>query len=141
MPHPAPGHTTPLRHLSRTAIAWVTVFAGGLVGSAARSGISLAVPTPAGTFPWATMAINLAGSFLIGLFLARWDRSAARNRSLRFWAIGAIGAFTTFSAFSLEVVQLLEARQPVMAAGYLVASVVGGLVLAAMGLRLGSVQR
>jgi fluoride exporter len=123
------------------AAAWLTVFTGGLVGSAMRSGISLALPTPAGTFPTATLAVNLVGSLLIGLFLARWERSAARNRSLRFWAIGALGSFTTFSAFSLETVQLMDAHEPVMAVGYLVGSVAGGLILAVVGLRLGSVQR
>ncbi len=106
-----------------------------------RSGISFVLPTPVGTFPVVTLTINLVGSLLIGLFLARWDRSAARDWSLRFWAIGALGSFTTFSTFSLEAVQLLEAQKPVMAAGYLVGSVAGGLMLAVAGLRLGSVQR
>ena len=138
MPDPASGHTTPSRW---TASAWLTVFAGGLVGSAIRSGISLTIPAPAGTFPGATLTVNLVGSLLIGLFLALWDRSAARSRSLRFWAIGVLGSFTTFSTFSLEVVQLLDAQQPVMAGGYLIGSVAGGLVLAVVGLRLGSVQR
>lgn len=141
MPHPASDHTTPLRPPRWTTTAWLTVFAGGLVGSATRSGISLAFPAPAGTFPAATLTVNLVGSLLIGLFLARWDRSAARAWSLRFWAIGVLGSFTTFSTFSLEAVQLLEAQRPVMALVYLVGSVAGGLVLAVVGLRLGSVQR
>jgi CrcB protein len=94
-----------------------------------------------GTFPAATLTVNLVGSLLIGLFLARWDRSAARAWSLRFWAIGVLGSFTTFSTFSLETAQLLEAQRPVMALVYLVGSVAGGLVLAVVGLRLGSVLR
>jgi CrcB protein len=116
----------------------MAVLGGGLVGSAARTLIGNVLPTTPGAFPVATLMMNLIGSLFLGVYLARRERAATVRWSLQFWAIGVLGSFTTFSAFSLDVVHLLDANRPTPALGYVTASVIGGLLLALTGQRLGS---
>lgn len=97
--------------------------------------------TPPRGFPVATLVINLIGSLLLGFYLARRQRSLAGRISVPFWGIGVFGSFTTFSAFSVEVVQLLGHRQVGLAFGYVVASVVGGMLAALVGQWTGSALR
>jgi fluoride exporter len=114
---------------------WMAVMAGGLVGSCARLGVAELLG--ATTFPWAAVAVNLGGSFLLGLYLARRERAV--ESSIPFWAIGVFGSFTTFSVFSLDVVRLLDGGRPALAGGYVAASLIGGLAFALLGERVGSV--
>jgi len=111
------------------------------VGSAAREGIGLWFPTPIGGFPSGVLIVNIVGSFLLGVFLARRERAAAGRWSLQFWAIGVLGSFTTFSTFSVDVVHLVTDDRLFAAGGYVVASVIGGLVAALLGQRAGSIIR
>lgn len=90
-------------------------------------------------FPYPALVVNLIGSFLLGLYLARRQRAVTGESSVPFWAIGVLGSFTTFSAFSLDVVQLLDSGRLIAAAGYVAVSVVGGIALALVGERLGAV--
>jgi fluoride exporter len=110
------------------------------VGSAARAGVGLWLPDSQGTFPVGILVVNLLGSFLLGLYLARREAAITARWWLQFWAIGALGSFTTFSAFSLDMVYLLEAGRPLAAGGYVTASIVGGLYLALVGQRVGEVR-
>jgi len=83
------------------------VAVGGALGSVARSLASWAIPP--GRLPWATIAINIAGSFLIGWLMARWspvDETSVRFHS--FWVVGVCGGFTTFSAFSWQTFDQLQ---------------------------------
>jgi CrcB protein len=114
---------------------------GGLLGSAARGAVGLAVPAASGDFPVATLIVNLAGSFLLGFYLARRQRAVSGRWSLRFWAIGVLGSFTTFSAFSLEVLQLIDIERFSTVVGYVLASTLGGLTVALLGDRVGAVVR
>ncbi len=123
-----------------TAGPWGAVVAGGLVGSAARAGLSQSLPATSGSFPTATLIVNLTGALLLGLYLARRERATTARWSLQFWAVGVFGSFTTFSALSIEVVHLLEGGRPLVAGGYVLASIVGGLGLALAGQRVGSVM-
>ena len=78
---------------------------GGFLGSAARYGIGMAlVRASAGvTFPLTTLAVNVTGSFLIGLLLA----GVRMTDDVRvFLVIGVLGGFTTFSSFSMDTLQL-----------------------------------
>jgi len=117
--------------------ALVAVVGGGLIGSAARAIVGFWLPTPTGHFPTGIFVINITGSFLIGLYLARRERAAVARLSLPFWAIGVLGSFTTFSAFSLDVLRLLTEGQTPTAVVYVVSSTVGGLVAALLGQRVG----
>jgi len=117
------------------------VFAGGLFGSVARTGIGYWLPTSPGGFPFAILGTNLVGSFLLGFYLARREQGVSARWSLQFWGIGMLGSFTTFSAFSLDVVHLVQDQRALTAVLYVFASLVAGLGLALVGERAGRVLR
>ncbi|UIP06570.1 fluoride efflux transporter CrcB [Erythrobacter sp. SDW2] len=76
-------------------------------------------------FPWATLAVNAAGSLLMGL-LAGWlvKTSPAGSEQMRLLiGTGILGGFTTFSAFSLELAMLIERGQFAIAGLYAILSV------------------
>jgi CrcB protein len=84
--------------------------AGGFLGSiaryAAQQSISRMLPV---IFPYGTMAVNIAGSLLIGIIYALSDRTSVISPEWRFFlATGFCGGFTTFSAFSFEAYALLR---------------------------------
>lgn len=114
-----------------------SVLGGGLLGSAARLAVAELVGSSASGFPWATLAVNLAGAALAGFYLARRQRAVSLRWSLRFWAIGALGSFTTFSGFSVDVVRLTDGGRGWVALGYVLASMLGGVLAALMGDGLG----
>lgn len=117
------------------------VAAGGLVGSVGRAGVGLLVAGSGEGFPFSILIVNLLGSLLLGVYLARRERSVVTHQSLRFWAIGVLGSFTTFSTFSVDLVRLLDGGHVLTAAIYLMASLLGGLGLAFLGLRIGGLSR
>lgn len=88
-------------------LLWVGI--GGFVGSAARYGTAAAIALlsaeRAGRFPWATLTVNLAGSFLIGVLLRYVEHHSPAYLA---GVVGFCGGFTTFSTFSLETVRLLR---------------------------------
>ena len=101
----------------------------GAVGALARYGIGVAAgPQP---YPWATLGINVAGSFLLGGLLTVAPR-LPEPLSVAL-AVGLLGAFTTFSTFSAETLVLLRTGHIVAAMSYATASVVLGLAGAAFG--------
>jgi len=103
---------------------------GGAIGSAARYLTNVAAARLLGPgFPWGTVAVNVAGSFLMGvLVVALAHRDATRLAP--FLMTGILGGFTTFSAFSLDAVALWERGQTTAAAAYVAGSVL--LSLAAL---------
>lgn len=86
------------------------VAVGGALGSALRYLVSLAAVTWLGPgFPWGTLAVNLAGSFLIGLVHQLASDGLVLGEDARlFLATGVMGGLTTYSAFSYETVRLLQ---------------------------------
>jgi fluoride exporter len=111
--------------------------AGGALGAGARFLISQAFASPAlvrgvTVFPWPTFAINVAGSFLMGLAVVIIAERFGNDPETRtFFMTGILGGFTTFSAFSLEAFDLFVSRTPRAAAAYVIGSVVvsiGGLI-------------
>jgi len=114
------------------------VAVGGMIGASARYGLARALPVRPGELPWATLWTNLTGSFLLGLVLAVLAlRLPDQPYARRFLAGGVLGAFTTMSTFQVETALLLRDGRPATAAGYVAASVTGGLLLAAAGLAVG----
>ena len=114
----------------------LAVLVGGLAGTGLRLGIDSLLPhTSPGTFPLSTLLINVTGSFVLALLVARaWPTAPGW---LRFGlGTGLLGSFTTFSALIVSLVQL-SFEFPAIAVLYLGASLVLGLGAAWIGLRLG----
>lgn len=110
---------------------WVGV-AGG-VGAMARFGIArYAQSVGWAAFPFATLLVNVLGSFLIGYFAIVLQQKWGLSDSLKVALIsGFLGGFTTFSAFSLETIQLIEQGALMKSFFYIAATLV--LCLAACG--------
>ncbi|RUX26993.1 fluoride efflux transporter CrcB [Mesorhizobium sp. M7A.F.Ca.US.011.01.1.1] len=87
-------------------------------------------------YPWGTMAINVIGSFAMGLFIASMMRRGGSNEVRLFVATGILGGFTTFSAFSLDFATLWERGATLPALAYALASVVGAIIALFLGLWL-----
>ena len=83
---------------------------GGSIGAALRYSISLLLLTnDTAGFPFATVAVNLAGCFLLGMLSSGFELKITANPDyLSALKTGLIGSFTTFSTFSVEVMQLLQ---------------------------------
>ena len=112
------------------AILYACVGAGGVLGSVARYLVALLIP-PASGFPFATLFVNVTGSFIIGFYsaLAGPDgRLLAGTRQRQFVMTGFCGGYTTFSAFSLETFRLLHGGMTRMALSYIAVSVVTWLL-------------
>ncbi|GAA4029755.1 fluoride efflux transporter CrcB [Sphingomonas rosea] len=89
-------------------------------------------------FPVATLTVNVVGSLVMGLLAGLFAESAPVSQQVRlFLTTGVLGGFTTFSAFSLDALTLWERGQPLVAAGYVVGSVVLSLGAVALGYALG----
>jgi CrcB protein len=108
------------------------VAVGGAIGSVLRYYISqwaLRLMGPA--FPWGTLAVNVVGCFVIGVFAELIARQFNASVELRLLLItGFLGGFTTFSAFSLDAISLFERGEAVAGGIYIAASV--GLSMAAV---------
>ena len=124
------------------AYLWIAI--GGALGSMSRYWINGFVSEKIGaSFPWGTLVINIAGSFVIGLVGAiaspegRLD-SQTRQFATQFLMIGVCGGYTTFSSFSLQTLNLMYDREWLYAGGNIVLSVVLCLVAVWLGWQLGS---
>lgn len=106
---------------------------GGVLGVLARYGIGR-LTLHHEQLLWSTVAINIVGSFLLGLLVAEHWFSRDLREAI---GVGFLGGFTTFSTFSVQAVLEVEAGEPGRAAWYVAASVVGGLAAGAAGYALG----
>ena len=89
---------------------YVLVALGGALGSMARYGAAAWVNRLARSpFPWGTLAVNIAGSFLIGLVMVLLLKTGEWRENFRLLLVtGIMGGFTTFSSFSWETWMLFE---------------------------------
>ena len=112
--------------------------AGGAIGAGACSLVNAGCVRCFGpAFPWATVGINVAGSFLMGIvaeFVAR--RLGGSIEARTFLATGILGGFTTFSAFSLDFAGLMGHREVGLALAYVAASVILSIAALYLGLAL-----
>ena len=128
-------------------ISLTLVFLGGGLGSVGRYLIAgLDHHLNRGPFPFGTLAVNLLGCGLIGLAFA-WiqggrvpetNQASDREAWRLFLMIGVLGGFTTFSSFGLEAVRLLQDGHHARAIVYVLASNLGGVLLAWGGFSAGS---
>ncbi|MDT3357165.1 MAG: fluoride efflux transporter CrcB [Bacteroidota bacterium] len=112
----------------------VAVGAGSFIGGSARYLVSLMMKSVGKGFPWATLIVNLAGCFLIGLLWGVFSRSSSEGSNWAlFLTVGLCGGFTTFSTFSKEALMMLQSGNIWFFAGYIALSVVAGVALVAAG--------
>ena len=105
------------------------VGAGGALGSIARYAVSMLFAHYAICSHWATMLVNIIGSFLIGLLIPLLS-----NGAHLFAVVGFCGGFTTFSTFSSQAVQLFQQGERLTAAAYVAASVVVSILMVLLGM-------
>jgi CrcB protein len=119
---------------------WVVIAIAGAIGAPLRYVIDGAVSNRAQTtFPFGTLAVNVSGSFILGLItgLVLYHAFPADGRLIV--GVGLIGAYTTFSTFSFETASLIERHEMRLAALNIGGSVVIGAVAAAAGLALAAI--
>lgn len=112
------------------------VGAGGAAGSMARYWVWQVVAPRSGGFPWATMVVNLTGSFLLG-FLAG-ILAGRLDPTVRFAVFfGVLGGYTTFSTLTVDTVELLRVGEAASAAANVAISLIAGLAAAWAGVLAG----
>ncbi len=109
-------------------VALPVVAFGGALGGLGRYGLAELAGSTAGT-----LAVNLLGCLLLGVLVGARPGDALLRLGL---GTGVLGGFTTMSTFAVDTLAL----PAVGAVGYVLASVVGGLLLARAGLRLGHAE-
>ena len=116
---------------------WICL--GGAVGTGARyllSGWLLRTAGPG--FPWGTLAVNVLGSFLLGLIMQVAVATDLLPPTLRLTlTTGVMGGFTTYSTFNYETLQYLQQNDWLMGALNLAVTVVACLAAGALGLLAG----
>jgi CrcB protein len=115
------------------------VMAGGAIGAGARHLLGSWLLQRFGDgLPWGTLAVNLGGSLLAGFLLVWLEGRGTLAAPLRgFLIVGVLGGLTTYSALMLECLLYAKSGRGGALAGYLVLTLVGGLLLVWLGARLG----
>lgn len=135
-----PGPREP-RRPSLLALAGLVAL-GGALGTTARALLEHTWPAPAGSWPWTTFVINVAGSFVLGVLLEALRRVGPDDgwrRAVRLGCgTGVLGGFTTYSTFAVEVERLASGGDLGLGAAYAVGSVVLGIAAAVGGIAAAS---
>lgn len=107
-------------------MAYVIVFLGAGIGGALRHGVNQFAAHLLGiAFPFGTLTVNVAGSFLMGVLAEYFALRGGFSQEVRlFLTTGMLGGFTTFSTFSLDAISLWERGQWGNAAAYVAISLV-----------------
>lgn len=110
-----------------------------MCGTGLRLAIDTLLPHTAAEFPFSTLIVNVVGAFTLALIVARlWSRAPEWLKAGL--GAGLLGSFTTFSAVMVSLVESTTSGLWMMAAVYLVLSLVLGFTAAAIGLRVGKVS-
>lgn len=105
------------------------VFAGGALGALARAALSTLAPDDPASWPWATFAVNIVGAFLVGYFTTRLlERLPLSSYRRPLLGTGLCGGLTTFSTMQVETLNMIEHNHWGLAIGYIITSIVLGLL-------------
>ena len=117
---------------------YLIIFIGAGIGGALRHGVNVASSRLWGFgFPYGTLAVNILGSFVMGLCAGYFLLRPGLSQHLRlFLTTGVLGGFTTFSAFSLDTAVLVERHAYMLAAAYVLGSVIAAISSFFIGLAL-----
>lgn len=116
-------------------IGIISISIGGTIGALLRYAISSGIyGLTSNKFTWGTIAVNLIGSFLIGLFWQFFDSYPISPHMRAMLFTGGLGAFTTFSTYSLETALLLQNGQIKLGLANTVASAVLGIIAVLLGM-------
>ena len=117
---------------------WIAIALGGAGGAVTRWLVSAGVYRWLGRgFPWGTLAVNVLGSFVMGLLTVLLVERLALGPAWRAGVlVGFLGAFTTFSTFALETVQLAGDGLALRALANVVGSVTVCVIAAVVGIQL-----
>lgn len=115
------------------------VMAGGALGAAGRFVLGGWMTRHLGSgFPWGTLTVNLLGSLLAGLLLVWLEGRGPSGLLWRaFLMVGVLGGLTTYSALMVDLYVLQRGQGPHLGGIYLASSLIGGLLLLWIGMRLG----
>ena len=115
---------------------YVFVMLGGFCGAIVRFGIGQLLPVT-GSFPFATLSVNLLGCLFLGWFSTiSANSNKLKPEHVLLIGTGFTGSFTTFSTFSVETIQLFENGYFITACSYVLLSVIAGLLLVFLGFKL-----
>ena len=116
----------------------LAVAAGGAAGAVGRYLVYILAAAVLGHgFPFGTLAVNIVGSFIMGILIEGMALAWSISETQRlFLVVGVLGAFTTFSTFSLDVAVLHERGQPILVMTYVLTSVIGSVGALFAGLAL-----
>jgi len=107
---------------------------GACLGALSRWGLGLWLSAGA-SLPWGTLAANLIGGYLIGVFIALFQAMPQLDPAWKLAIItGFHGALTTFSSYSAEVIGLLQQQRLAAALGWTSVHLVGSLFMTYMGM-------
>jgi CrcB protein len=116
----------------------VAIACGGAIGTTLRAALGELVPTASPQFPATTLAVNLVGSFVLGVILVLLvERFGPAARLRPFVTTGILGAYTTVSTCMVETVQLTRHGRVGGAVIYVAVSAVGGVAAALAGIAAG----
>ncbi|HME48248.1 fluoride efflux transporter CrcB [Mycobacterium sp.] len=105
------------------------VFAGGALGTVARAALSTLAGADPARWPWPTFTVNIVGAFLLGYFTTRLlERLPLSSYRRPLLGTGLCGGLTTFSTMQVETLRMLQHHHYGLAAGYIAASIVAGLI-------------
>ena len=120
---------------------WIRVAAlsiGGVLGVNARFWLGVAINRfTSSQFPWATLTINVTGSFAIGLCTVALARWLPHPHARLLIIVGFLGGYTTFSSYSMESFALWERGERGLCLAYLIGSVIAGFAAVVLGTALG----
>ncbi|GLR69981.1 fluoride efflux transporter CrcB [Agaribacter marinus] len=106
----------------QTLYLYLAVAGGGAIGACMRLFVNQTSINLLGKgFPFGTLAVNVVGSFLIGLLYAWFEQQEVASPILKaFLTVGMLGALTTFSTFSLDTILLMQAGSVLKAIGNII---------------------
>jgi CrcB protein len=112
------------------------IYLGGVAGALIRVGLAEAASTGAGQWPWATFAVNMIGSLLLGYFFMLFRDHPEESLRHPFLGTGLCGTLTTFSTMQLELFEMVDGGYLGLALAYCAATIAAGYAFLRAGIAL-----